>query len=47
MNRINVYESETAPLINFYQRQSILKEINGEQTIDIVSQNLQSATALN
>ncbi|MFL2761690.1 MAG: adenylate kinase [Dehalococcoidia bacterium] len=44
MKRIHVYESETSPLINYYQKQSILKEIDGEESIDIVSQNLQTAT---
>jgi len=47
MKRIYVYESETSPLINYYQKQSILKEIDGEESIDIVSQNLQTATIRN
>ena len=47
MKRIHVYESETSPLINYYQKQSILKEIDGEESIEIVSQNLQTATIRN
>ena len=47
MKRIDVYESETSPLINYYQKQSILKEIDGEESIEIVSQNLQTATIKN
>ena len=47
INRINVYELETEPLINYYHDQSILKEINGEESIELVSQNLQIATTKN
>ena len=35
-NRLNVYNQQTEPLINFYQEQGLLKRINGDQPIDKV-----------
>ena len=35
-NRLNVYNQQTEPLIAFYERQGLLKRINGDQTIDLV-----------
>ncbi|WP_407313847.1 adenylate kinase [Desulfosporosinus sp. SB140] len=35
-NRLNVYNSQTEPLINFYQEKGLLKRINGDQAIDQV-----------
>ncbi|AFM39577.1 adenylate kinase family protein [Desulfosporosinus acidiphilus SJ4] len=35
-NRLNVYNDQTEPLINFYQQQGLLKRINGDQPIDKV-----------
>ncbi len=34
--RLTVYFEQTAPLIDFYRRQGVLTEINGEQSIDAV-----------
>ncbi|ATW27132.1 adenylate kinase [Candidatus Formimonas warabiya] len=36
VNRLNVYEQQTAPLIEFYGTKGILKTINGDQPIDQV-----------
>jgi adenylate kinase len=36
MRRIQVYATETAPLIGYYQKKGLLVEINGEHTIDYV-----------
>jgi adenylate kinase len=36
MNRLNVYNQQTEPLINFYQEKGLLKRINGDQAIDQV-----------
>ncbi len=38
--RLEVYFSETAPLIDYYRNKGILREIDGEQSIDIVSKAL-------
>jgi adenylate kinase len=35
-NRLNVYNQQTEPLINFYQEKGLLKRINGDQAIDQV-----------
>jgi adenylate kinase len=35
-NRLNVYNQQTEPLIAFYEKQGLLKRINGDQTIDLV-----------
>jgi adenylate kinase len=36
MNRINVYIKQTAPLIEYYTNQKIIKVINGEQSVNDV-----------
>src|SRR5665648_837221 len=35
-NRLNVYNTQTGPLISFYEGQGLLKRINGDQAIDQV-----------
>ena len=35
-NRLNVYNLQTQPLIDFYQEQELVKRINGDQPIDQV-----------
>jgi adenylate kinase len=35
--RLEVYQNQTSPLIEFYRDRGILKEINGDQTIDDVA----------
>ncbi|MGI6678262.1 MAG: adenylate kinase [Dehalobacterium sp.] len=36
LNRLKVYEQQTAPLIEFYRAQGVLKNIDGDQPIDQV-----------
>ncbi|HHT62292.1 MAG: adenylate kinase [Bacillota bacterium] len=36
INRLNVYEKQTAPLIEYYSRQGIIKNIDGDQPIEQV-----------
>lgn len=38
--RMQVYESETAPLLDYYENRALLVKINGEQAIDDVSADL-------
>lgn len=38
--RMQVYESETAPLLDYYENRGLLVKINGEQSIDEVSAEL-------
>lgn len=35
-NRLTVYDNQTAPLLEFYKKQSILKTVNGDQPLDKV-----------
>lgn len=42
-NRIRVYEEQTAPLIAYYRQRGLLKEIDGTQPIDRVTQQLLAA----
>lgn len=39
-NRLDVYEAQTKPLIEYYQTQGVLKEINGDQAIDSVLKDI-------
>lgn len=45
INRIKVYQSQTAPLIAYYCEQGTLVEVNGTAPIDEVSASLMSALA--
>lgn len=42
-NRLNVYNSQTEPLISFYEEKGLLKRINGDQPIDKVFQDILKA----
>lgn len=33
-HRLEVYDKETAPIIDYYKSQGILKEVNGDETLD-------------
>lgn len=39
-NRIRVYESQTAPLIEYYQKRNLLAEVDGTQPIETVTKLL-------
>ena len=36
MNRLSVYEEQTAPLIDYYRARQLLREVDGERTPDEV-----------
>ncbi|KAF6573562.1 adenylate kinase [Paenibacillus sp. EKM212P] len=40
--RLGEYSNKTAPLLTFYENQNLLRHIDGEQDIDVVSQNIVS-----
>ena len=42
-NRINVYESETAPLIGYYEKQNVLANFDGEKTHNEVFEDVVKA----
>jgi len=40
-NRLDVYQKQTAPLLEYYQQRGIVAEINGEQSIDDVFKEIE------
>ncbi len=42
-NRMQVYENKTAPLLDYYRQRNLLVEINGEQSIELVQDDLLKA----
>jgi adenylate kinase len=45
-NRIAVYLRDTLPVVECYERQGILRRINGNQPIDVVKTELRQAVGL-
>ncbi|MBQ9899564.1 MAG: adenylate kinase [Acholeplasmatales bacterium] len=41
-NRLSVYDNQTAPLLDFYKKQNILKTVNGDQPLDKVFDDIKS-----
>lgn len=41
-NRLSVYDNNTAPLLEFYAKQNILKTVNGDQSLDKVFEDVKS-----
>ncbi len=41
LQRLQVYQAQTSPLIDFYRSRGILQEINGDQTIDEVGEEIE------
>lgn len=39
-NRLKVYHESTAPLIDYYNKKGILKEIDGSKSIDEITKQL-------
>jgi len=44
--RLRVYEEQTAPLINFYEKKHLLSHLNGAETVETVYHNLVKALAI-
>ena len=40
-NRLEVYREQTAPLIEYYSRQEILKSVKGDADINVVASRIQ------
>jgi adenylate kinase len=40
VNRLSVYDNQTAPLLEFYSKQNILKTVNGDQPLDKVFEDI-------
>ena len=45
-SRLNVYKNETAPLINFYKNQGVLKNVDGMKSIEEVFEEISKALKL-
>ena len=45
-SRLNVYKNETAPLINFYKKQGVLKNVDGMKSIEEVFEEISKALKL-
>jgi adenylate kinase len=43
--RLRVYEEQTAPLINFYEKQGVVSHLNGAEAVETVYHNLVKALA--
>ncbi|MGB9867165.1 MAG: adenylate kinase [Bacillota bacterium] len=44
--RLQVYERDTAPLVEYYRQRGLLKEIDGDQPVEKVFQDIQEALGL-
>lgn len=42
-NRLEVYDKQTAPLIEYYRKKGILKDVDGMADIDMVEQSIEKA----
>ena len=38
--RLDVYHAQTQPLIDYYQKAGVMKEVDGTQDIDVVFQDI-------
>ena len=45
-NRLNVYESQTAPLVEYYKGKGLLKAVDGDRPVDDVYANVKELLAL-
>lgn len=43
--RLQVYRDDTAPVISFYQERGLLKSVNGNQSMEVVTSSLQTVIA--
>lgn len=41
-NRLEVYDNQTAPLLEFYEKQGILKTVDGDQSLDQVFEDIKA-----
>ena len=41
-NRLTVYDNNTAPLLEFYKKQNVLKTVNGDQPLDKVFEDIKA-----
>jgi len=44
-NRLDVYEQQTAPLIDYYTHESLLRSVSGTGSIEVIQQNILTSIA--
>ena len=44
-HRLQVYEAQTAPVVNFYAQQGVLKTLDGMQAVDVVTTQIKETLA--
>ncbi|MGI9440234.1 MAG: adenylate kinase [Parvibaculales bacterium] len=44
-HRLQVYEAQTAPVVNFYAQQGVLKTLDGMQAVDVVTTQIKEMLA--
>ena len=44
-HRLQVYEAQTAPVVNFYAQQGVLKTLDGMQEVDVVTTQIKETLA--
>jgi adenylate kinase len=45
-NRMDVYEKQTSPLVEYYRGQNILKTIDGDRDVDVVYADVKEVLGL-
>ena len=45
VNRLEVYDNNTAPLLDFYAKKNLLKTVNGDQSLDKVFEDIKKVLA--
>ena len=45
-NRLDVYQTSTAPLVEYYRGQGLLKAVDGARAIDVVYADVKEALGL-
>jgi len=46
IKRFNTYEKETEPVLDFYKKKKLLKEVNGKTSIDQIYKEISDIIAL-
>lgn len=42
LNRFKIYDEQTKPIIEYYQKQNLIKNINGEESIEKIFENIKN-----
>lgn len=42
LNRFKIYDEETKPIIEYYKKQNLIKNVNGEESIEMIFENIKN-----